>query len=145
MLGFGNGKYKLHKETEELDLGNAVGGLFVTKNLTGPQFKIVGKAGLANIHTSGTSNLDSVNFDVLSAETKAEISNTFIGAGANIRLVGGNVSIFHFDVGAGVSTGIGIKDDSISTEIAGTGVTVGRKCEISLFGSKVGVDFGKLF
>ena len=83
--------------------------------------------------------------DVLSAEAHYEVSQAFMGAGASICLVGGQVSIFNFKLGAGVSTGAGIKDDSVSVKVLGCGVTVGRKVGISVFGSEFGVDFGKLF
>ena len=44
----------------------------MTKNLTGPHYSIVGKAELANIH-SGKANIETVDFNILGAEAKAEI------------------------------------------------------------------------
>ena len=44
----------------------------MTKNLTGPHYSIVGKADLANIH-SGKTNIETVDFNILGAEAKAEI------------------------------------------------------------------------
>ena len=46
-------------------------------------------------------------------------------------------------VGAGVSTGAGIKDDSLNLKLAGCGVKVGRKVGVSVFDNEIGVDFGK--
>ena len=68
----GNGQYELYKENSNMDMGRAVGGVFVTKNLTGPHFEIVGQACLANIH-SGKTNIETVDFNILGAEAKAEI------------------------------------------------------------------------
>ena len=41
--------------------------------------------------------------------------------------------MFDFHLGAGVSTGGGIKDDSLSLKAAGCGFKVGRKLGISVF------------
>ena len=68
----GNGKYELYKESSNIDIGKAVGGVYVTKNLTGPHYSIVGKADLVNIH-SGKTNIETVDFNILGAEAKAEI------------------------------------------------------------------------
>ena len=56
----------------QMDMGRAVGGVFVTKNLLGPHYEIVGQACLANIH-SGKTNLETVDFNILEADAKAEI------------------------------------------------------------------------
>ena len=71
-VGVGNGQYELYKENSNMDMGRAVGGVFVTKNLTGPHYEIVGQACLANIH-SGKTNIETVDFNILGAEAKAEI------------------------------------------------------------------------
>ena len=55
-----------------MDMAKAVRGGYVTKNLTGPHYSIVGKADLANIH-SGKTNIETVDFNILGAEAKAEI------------------------------------------------------------------------
>lgn len=68
-----------------------------------------------------------------------------MGAGAGIHLAEGSVSIFDLKLGLGVSTGAGIKDDSVELKVLGCGVTVGRKLAISVFDTGFGIDFGKLF
>ena len=42
-----------------------------------------------------------------------------------------------------VTTGGGIKDDSASLKLLGTGISIGRRTSISFFGSEIGLDFGK--
>ena len=71
-IGMGNGSYELYKQNSQMDMGRAVGGVFVTKNLLGPHYEIVGQACLANIH-SGKTNLETVDFNILEADAKAEI------------------------------------------------------------------------
>lgn len=44
-----------------------------------------------------------------------------------------------------MSTGGGIKDDSVSLKLAGTGFQVGRKIGVSVAGSQVSLDLGKMF
>ena len=41
-IGMGNGSYELYKQNSQMDMGRAVGGVFVTKNLLGPHYEIVG-------------------------------------------------------------------------------------------------------
>ena len=53
------------------------------------------------------------------------------------------MSVFDFNLGAGVSTGAGIKDDSLDLKLAGCGVKVGRKVGISAFDNEIAVDFGR--
>lgn len=72
-------------------------------------------------------------------------SQTFLGAGVGIHLAEGSVSIFDLKLGVGVSTGGGIKDDSLELKVLGCGLTVGRKLAISVFDTSFGIDFGKLF
>jgi len=141
---FGDDKYVAYKENDNMDIGEAKSGVVVTKNALCPHFSLVAKANLINIH-SGKSPLEAVDFDILSADAKAEISDTFVGAGAELKLVGGSVSIFDLKLALGVDTGIGIKDDSIQVHALGTGFTIGRKVAVSAFGSEFGIDFGRLF
>ena len=68
----GNGQYTMYKENSNMDMGRVVGGVFVTKNMTGPHYEIVGQACLANIH-SGKTNIETVDFNVLTADAKTEI------------------------------------------------------------------------
>ena len=71
-IGKGNGSYELNKENSQMDMAKAVGSVFVTMNLLGPHYALIGQACLANIH-SGQSNFETVDFNVLSADAQAEI------------------------------------------------------------------------
>ncbi|KAF9570866.1 hypothetical protein EC968_001305 [Mortierella alpina] len=83
-----------------------------------------------------------VDVDVLSVDVSTTVG-TYLGADANVSLVKADASIFEVQLGVGVDSGIGIKDDSLTAKVAGFGFSVGRKMSIEVFGSSFGVDFGK--
>ena len=143
LIYFGEDKYVASRD-QYMDVANAKSGVIVTKNLLGPHFALVAKAGLINIHSNKT-GIEAVDFDILNASAQAEISSTFIGAGANLELAGGSVSIFDLKLAAGVDTGIGIKDDSLTVEVLGTGLSVGRRLGVSVLGSEFAIDLVRVF
>ena len=57
----------------------------------------------------------------------------------------GASAIGGYTIGAGITTGAGIKDDSVSVKALGCGLSVGRKMSISLFDNEVSVDLGHLY
>lgn len=120
------------------------GGVIVTKELTGPRFTIIDSAALMRVSNGDTNGLDGVDVSIFEAHAGAEGSSTYVGAGAGITLAGGSVSIFDFNLGAGVSTGAGIKDDSISVKVAGVGGSVGRKISISVLDNSFGIDLYRM-
>jgi hypothetical protein len=143
LLYLGNEEYVLSHD-KFMDVASAKSGVIVTKNVTGPKYALVAKASLINIHSNKT-GLEAVDFDILSAEAKLEVSRTYAGYGADLVLAGGHASIFDLKLGLGVSSGIGIKDDSLTVKIAGTGLKLGRQIGVSVLGSEFGIDFGRLF
>jgi hypothetical protein len=66
-------------------------------------------------------------------------------AEAGLHLVDAQASIFNLKIGAAADTGLGIADDSVTVKALGCGFSLGRKVEISVFGSGFGIDFGRLF
>lgn len=86
-----------------------------------------------------------VDRDILSAEAKTGFSRSYAGINTALNLTGGSVSIFDLQIGVGIDSGAGIKDDSITLKIAGTGIQVGRKISVSVLGSSFGADLGRLF
>ena len=70
----GNGSYELYEESSVMDMGKSVGGVFVTKNLLGPHYEIVGQACLINIH-SGETNLDGVHFRCVTQDLGHELTD----------------------------------------------------------------------
>jgi hypothetical protein len=66
-------------------------------------------------------------------------------AEAGVHLVDAQASIFNLTIAASADTGGGIVDDSVTLKALGCGFSVGRKIEISVFGSGFGVDLGRLF
>ena len=94
---------------------------------------------------SGEEALETVDFNVLGAEASVHSSSTGVGYSATVFLSGGSVSIFDLQLALGVSSQIGIVDDSVAIKVLGTGVSIGRKTSICAFDVCFGIDFGKLF
>ena len=117
----------------------------LTKNYLGPSFAFSAMAGLFRVRTGpgAKTPLEQVDAQFFSVKTGVERSRTYAGANATATLSGGSVSAFDFHLGAGLSTGAGIKDDSVSLKVAGCGVQVGRKVGISAFDNEFAVDFGR--
>ncbi|KAK5809322.1 hypothetical protein F5H01DRAFT_348987 [Linnemannia elongata] len=101
------------------------------------------KASVIHIGQSKGRPIKQVNVDVLSIDTSTTVG-TYVGADANVSLLKAEASMFQVQLGVGVDTGIGIKDDSLSAKVGGFGFSVGRVMSIEVFGSSFGVDFGKV-
>ena len=114
----------------------------VTKNATGPAFEIFCEAGVFKI--SADDELVEIDFDIGTARAGAVRSPTYAGVEARLKLAGGSVLFVDANLGLGVSSGIGIKDDSLDAKLAGCGVTVGRKIGVSVFDNSFSIDLGKL-
>ena len=63
---------------------------------------------------------------------------------AVLSIVVGHAAGIDFNIGAGLTTGAGIKDDSISIKLLGCGLIFGRKMGLSFFDNSFAVDFGKV-
>ena len=113
----------------------------VTKNLLGPSFEVFSKAGVFNV--SLNDELTPINFDIGTAKAGTVTSNTYAGADAKLKLAGGSAGPVDLNLGVGVSSGVGIKDDSVNVKVAGCGVTVGRKIGVSVFDNSISFDLGK--
>lgn len=119
---------------------SAVGGVIVTRTLTGPDFKVVASEAVMRVSSGDPNGIDAVDVSILEGHADAEMSLLYGGAGVGFNLAGGSVSIFDFNLGAGLSTGGGIKDESIQLKVAGTGISVGRKMSISVLDNSFGID-----
>jgi hypothetical protein len=86
-----------------------------------------------------------VDFSILQATASAQLGTVYIGADAAVNLVGGQVSVFDANLGFGVGTGIGIRDEAIEVKVVGCGITVGKRIGISVFGNKIEINFGRFF
>ena len=114
----------------------------VTKNYLGPKIQYLVESGLFKIHSG--EKIEEVDFKLFGAEASGHFSATGAGYGAVVKLAGGSVSIFDLQIALGVSSEIGIVDDSLSAKVLGTGVKIGRQIQICAFDICFGVDFGKL-
>ena len=98
---------------------------WVAKNLTGPQIEFSTQAPEAH---AGSAHR---HLSMITSSTHAE-------AVASLSLMSSSTSGIDLNLGAGVSTGAGLKDDSVSVKLLGCGVVVGRKIGISLFDNSIG-------
>jgi hypothetical protein len=151
LLSLPNGKYVLLQGNQvdpkrmPIDIGEVHSGVLVTKNLLGPSFAIVAAGSILHVADTGSNDLSSVDFSLFTPEAKVQISDTYIGGGASLNLIDGKVSVFNIKLGAGVSSGIGITDDSVTFKLLGTGLQIGRVVSISALDNSFGIDFGRVF
>ena len=87
------------------------------------------------------------NVEIDIGQAKARGWATPVGAGVDASLNAVDVKLGPLDatVGLSASTGVGINDDSLKVELLGTGISLGRRIGVSIFGFSVGIDFGRLF
>ena len=118
----------------------------LTKNATGPAFAVAVMTGMFHLQTGPEAKtpLEQIDAQFFGASVGTSVSNTHFEGNARLTVAGGEVSVFNYHLGMGVSTGGGIKDDSLSMKVAGCGVQFGRKIGFSVFDNEVGVDVGKI-
>ena len=151
-----NGRWK---KVDNCEIGFADLICKVTKNYTGPSFSVKAVAGVLRVKTGGRrkgspfNQLNALYFggsgcteEYLCASAGASASPLHYEANAKATLVQGETDdgVVSYHVGAGVSTGAGIKDDSLTAKFEGCGIQVGRKLGVSVFDNEVSVDLGKL-
>ena len=117
----------------------------VTKNLTGPAFTVTAAAGGFRIRTGNgvKSPMEQVDAHFFSAEASTSYSSFHYETKIGLTLVECHVSALDVRLGVGLSCGAGIKDDSLTLKVAGTGFQLGRKIGVSVLGNSVAVDLGK--
>lgn len=102
------------------------------------------RASVMHLAQSKGKPIEQVNVDVFTASASAT-AGTYLGVEAGVSLVKAEASLFDLNLGVGVDTGAGIKDESLDVKVAGCGFQIGRKVSISVFGASFGIDFGRLF
>jgi hypothetical protein len=107
-------------------------------------FSAEARASVMHLAKSKGKPIEQVSVDVFTVSVGAT-AGTYMGLEANVSLIKAEASIFDLNLGVGVDTGAGFKDDSLDVKVAGCGFTIGRKVSISVFGAGFGVDFGRLF
>lgn len=117
----------------------------VTKNLTGPSFDTTARAAVFQFNNNSDISNGSVDMSILSTKAGMTSNQTYAGFDASANLMEATAGPIDAKLGVGVSTGIGLKDDSLGVKVGGTGFTVGRKMGISVMDNEFSVDFGKLF
>lgn len=123
---------------------DVVGGVIVTKTPLGPTYKLTTSASFMHIvNNDSVSGIDTVDVNIFEGYAEAEAKPLYLGAGIGFTLAGGEASIFDFNLGVGLSTGIGLKEGSVEIKVAGTGVTFGRKISISVLDNSFGIDLAR--
>ena len=134
----------VNPENKDISSASVVGGVIITKNLAGPGIKLVDSVSFMHVQNGNmdpkVKGLDTVDINIFEGHAEAELQPLYAGAGAGFNLVGGSASIFDFNLGVGLSTGAGLKDDSVEIKLAGTGLTIGRKISISVLDNSFGID-----
>ena len=121
----------------------------LTKNILGPSFAVTAKVNipLGSDAQSIREKMDDLQLEsqFMTASVGASTSRTHVEASAKLTAAAGESGPISYHVGAGVSTGAGIKDDSVTVKVAGMGVQVGRKVGLSVFDNSFSIDLAKLF
>ncbi|KAH6855603.1 hypothetical protein B0I37DRAFT_350760 [Chaetomium sp. MPI-CAGE-AT-0009] len=105
-------------------------------------------ASILHIAQQKGAKIEQLHVDVLAVKGGAQIQSAmgvpvYAGADAGAYLVDADVGAFHGALGLAADTEIGCKDQSIGCKVLGCGLKVGRVCEVSVFGSSIGIDWGK--
>ena len=87
--------------------------------------------------------MSEINFDAIGFEVSSHASAFSIGRKA--KLVGAKLSAsaLEAELALGVSSEIGIVDDSVSVKVLGTGCGIGRKISCCIVDMCLGIDLGK--
>ena len=112
----------------------------VTKNISGPAISVGATAEVFKVDVG-----HGINASCMGAKAQASVGDFHAVAEAGVHLVDVQMGPFHLKGGLGVDTGGGFKDDSVTAEVLGCGVTLGRKVGLSFLGSGVEFDFASFF
>ena len=114
----------------------------VTRNLAfGPRIEYIEEKGDDEIPVLGA-------VGVFSRATSHSTYHKEIGARLSVLGDGGDQSVdrpVSYRVGLGVTTGGGVKDDSVSLKALGTGIIFGRRIGVSFLDNEVNLDLFKAF
>jgi len=110
----------------------------VAKNSTGPRFEF-----FSAVHVSE----EAPNEDGFAPQTHAGVSaaDGLLEAQVGLQLAEGHAGAVDFKTGIGITTGVGLKDDSLHLKALGCGVNIGRKVGISFLDNEIAIDLGRLF
>jgi len=90
------------------------------------------------------SPLEEIEFEAFAAHVGASIGTAGMGYELEANIISGEVSFIDFSLGVGLSSNVGIKDDSLNVQALGLGFTVGKKIGVSIFDNEIAIDFGKI-
>lgn len=115
---------------------------FVFRNDCETKHSCFSKASLVDLNY-WNKKVSEINFDAIGFEVSNHASTLSIGG--NAKLVGAKLSAsaLEAELALGVSSEIGIVDDSVTVKVLGTGFGFGRKWSGCFLDVCVGFDFGK--
>lgn len=106
-------------------------------------FIMSAEASASVFHYAGAKGgIQTAQFEVLVVKCKAS-TGFYNGVELGVSLISLKAAVFDLNLGFGLSTGFGIKGDSLEFEVAGTGLIIGRRIGISVLGSEFAIDFGR--
>jgi len=106
-------------------------------------FVMSAEASAAVFHFAGTKGgIETADFDFLVTQVKASVG-WYNGISLSFSLIQAKASVFDLNLGFGLSTGFGIKDDSLDVVVAGVGFCIGRRVGIKVLDNEIAVDFGR--
>jgi hypothetical protein len=123
----------------------------VTRNiLGGPRIEYIEETGEGMIQNAGSTITGKLTKPMISKSSSHSQSHKEIGARLTMLGDTGETATqddraVTYRVGLGVTSGGGIKDDSVSLKALGTGVIVGRRIGVSIADTEISVDLFKAF
>ena len=102
------------------------------------------RVSIIKIFSESNHPISEVSLDILTANAKATLGS-YNGFELKVALIEGEVSVFDITLGYGISSGIGIEDDSTQVKLFGKGFSIGRKIGISVFDSSFALDLKNIF
>ncbi|KAJ6459885.1 hypothetical protein C8R45DRAFT_941947 [Mycena sanguinolenta] len=88
--------------------------------------------------------VEEVEVSVLTAGVSAQLGSYF-GYEASVSLITAKAGAFSGQSGYGTGYGIGLGDEFVEVELIGCGFTIGKRLRISVFETKIEINFGAFF
>ncbi len=120
--------------------------LTITKNHSGPALGYLLNSSVLKSSLPATDqNTVEVQGSAIGGAAAINFSQTHLQADAVAWLSTGQAGPVNFTIGFGLTTGAGIKDDSLTFKAAGCGFQFGRRVGLSFFGNELTFDFTRLY
>lgn len=101
--------------------------------------------------SAGLQPMEKVEYNAFTTQADATAAidathgNLYVGAGVDFDLINAEAGCFDLTLGFGLDTGIGIKNWTFNSELAGSGVMIGKYIGVEVFSSSFGINLENLF